>query len=175
MGQKGDGSEEAAATQTDISRRLFGESTGLRKGIIGELEAILGFPQTTQPGEEANRPTGVLEGAFRPAREALESQYGVAREQVLSSVPGRGGQLNQMLSDVALERAGAVSGLKGQLINQAFNQALGLSTQMPALALGGLGSAGQLQSASANRRLQRDIAIGQAVGESSSNKMAIGL
>src|SRR3990172_7553634 len=171
MGQKGDGSEEAAATQTDISRRLFGESTGLRKGIIGELEAILGFPQTTQPGEEANRPTGVLEGAFRPAREALESQYGVAREQVLSSVPGRGGQLNQMLSDVALERAGAVSGLKGQLINQAF----GLSTQMPALALGGLGSAGQLQSASANRRLQRDIAIGQAVGESSSNKMAIGL
>src|SRR3990172_8170849 len=101
MGQKGDGSEEAAATQTQIARQLFGESTGLRKGIIGELEAILGFPQSAKPVEgEPSRPTGVLEGAFRPAREALESQFGVAREQILSSVPSRGGQLNQQLADV---------------------------------------------------------------------------
>src|SRR3990172_2306292 len=43
---KGGGGNSAGQAQEEIARKLFGESTGLRQGIIGELEGILGFPAT---------------------------------------------------------------------------------------------------------------------------------
>jgi hypothetical protein len=85
---------------------------------------------------------------FTSVRENLEDQFGVARENILSRIPMRGGQLYQSLADVEHQRAraiGQIPMLELPTRQTLFSQALQAATQSPIEAAGQLGGiAGQL-------------------------------
>ena len=105
-----------------------------------------------------------IRGTFNPAREAIEAQFAAAREQLLSSNPAQGGQLNTLLSGLGTDRARSVAGLEAQLISNAWNQALGLATGAPPVAMQGLGAASQQLTNISQLQFQNALQLGQAIG-----------
>ena len=104
--------EDAANLQAQIARQLFDEASPLRGTNLNELAQ---FAQTGQ------LPTALrtgLDPLYATGREGLESQYGVARENILSSIPSRGGQLNRQLADLEKARAGAVGTLRSDILGK---------------------------------------------------------
>ena len=143
--------------QTQIARQLFMETTPLRTGLMASLQDILGMPRTVEPqtaswvpGIPADKATGVkgTKGRFKftstpgmevnpfgiygQAKESLEQQYPVAREAVLSTIPGRGGQLNDQLFNLEKTRASEVGGLRERVITNALGLASGAAFGTPA-------------------------------------------
>jgi hypothetical protein len=112
---------------------------------------------------------------FAPEREAIEAQFRRARENVLSSTPMRGGQLNRSLADLEIARAMGVSGLESDVRRQAFNQALGVGFQIPALSISGLGAAGGIYGQAANRALQETQQKNQSIGSIAGIAAAAGM
>jgi len=121
---------DVARNIRDISQQLYGETAGLRSGTTDVLNRVLA-------GE---RPEQFR--IFAPEREAVESQFRNARESILASTPARGGQLNTLLANTDLARAGTLSQMDADIRRSAFDQALRTGYGVPALSLGGLGSAG---------------------------------
>ena len=100
---------DAAQLQADIARQLFGETGPLRTTSLGQLQGFLTngtLPFPLQSGLDQIRTTG---------REDLESQYNVARQNILGLTPNRGGQLNSALANTELARAQAVGRLGADL------------------------------------------------------------
>lgn len=78
----------------------------------------------------ANPPAGQASPTlYAPARTALEQQYGVAKDQLLSTMP-RGGQLNSALANLILQRAQGVGSLTGNLFNQTQGRAMQMAPLM---------------------------------------------
>jgi len=50
----GGGGSEAAKRQQEIAEQLFGESTGIRQGLVNEFETILGLDRTLFEGGTIN-------------------------------------------------------------------------------------------------------------------------
>ncbi|MDI6741619.1 MAG: hypothetical protein QMD11_02675 [Smithella sp.] len=104
---------------------------------------------------------------FNTGKEALESQYGLAKEAVLANLPRGGGQV-RAITDVETARAGEAAGLPmelsanitGDLMNKAYGAAFGA----PGQAMTGLGSAAGLRSQSDAIRAQRQAAQAQGMG-----------
>jgi hypothetical protein len=158
--------EDAANLQAQIAKQLFDEASPLRSANLNEL------------AEYAR--TGVLPTALRTSldplyatgREGLESQYSVARENLLSQNPSRGGQLNQQLAELDKARAGSVGRLRSDILGQyelplrqnlftlGVNTGLGQSTQ----GLQGLGSSAQNFMSLANTAAQQYGQAGQSAG-----------
>lgn len=92
--------------------------------------------------------------AYAPAREALEAQYGGARENVLASMPS-GGALDSALANVETGRAREVGGLSSQIIMDLLNKSFGSAFGAPGEAMGGASSAASLAN-------QRTLAAQQA-------------
>lgn len=159
---------DAANLQAQIAKQLFDEASPLRGANLAQL------------GEFAQ--TGVLPVALRAGldplyatgREGLEKQYGVARQNILSSIPMRGGQLNKQLADLEQARAGSVGTLRSNILGQyelplrqqlfttGVNAGLGQSTQ----GLTGLG-------ASATNFMQLAQAAGKEAGASGQSAGAL--
>jgi hypothetical protein len=122
---------------------------------MASLQDILGMPRTMEPSTATYVPRGkgVKQagfkytpidggmkvnpfGMFGGAREDLEDQFSVAREDTLSTVPNRGGQLNKNLYDLGTSRAKAVGGLKERVIGNALNAASGVASSGPQAIMG---------------------------------------
>jgi len=103
---------DAAALQAQIARQLFDEASGLRQTNLNSLN---NFALT------GNLPTPLATGLGRimtTGREGLESQYNVARANILGGTPMRGGQLNAALADLEMRRAGSVGRLGADVLGQ---------------------------------------------------------
>src|SRR5919108_952235 len=123
---------EAAQWQSLIARDLFQETRPLRVAGQSQLGRFL------RTGEA---PTALIP-AFAPVRETAESQYDVARENILGRTGSRGGLLSQQLGQLELDRAQTISGLEAPLRQELFNKGLAVGFQQPALAMTGLQGAG---------------------------------
>ena len=145
---------EADATQRleEIARQIFNQTAPLRGQTVDALSRVLA----------GQRPSSLR--VFAPEREALESQFRRARENVLSTTPTRGGQLNRSLVDLEIARAMGVSGLESDIRRTAFTQALGTGFGIPAVSIAGLGSAAGLFGATASRSLQETQGKNQSIG-----------
>jgi hypothetical protein len=134
--------------QADISKKIFEESTPLRQSLVGSAEEKLGMTPSFAPSPVA------LFGPNAPERQAVEAQYGNAKENILSTVPMRGSELNRNLVGLEAARAGDI----GQLEANATNQALALGSDIglgtTATTLSGLNAARIGASAQANRQAQ---------------------
>jgi len=122
----------AAAKAKQVAMHLFGQTEPLRVGVVQTLTDLIG-----------GKPLGQIQG-YAPSREALESQFNVANQNIMNSVPNRGGLLSSELAQSQLARAQSVGMLDAQLRQQAFGQASNIGFQTPALTLGGLSSAGNI-------------------------------
>lgn len=140
--------------QSQIARQLFMETTPLRTGLMASIQDILGMPRTIQPqtaswapgtgqkgspdrfGKFAFADAPGMEvnpfGVYGQAKEGLEQQYPIAREAILSTIPGRGGQLNDQLFNLEKTRASEVGGLRERVISNALSLAGGAAFQTPA-------------------------------------------
>jgi len=141
--------ERAGQEIRDMSRELFETTSGLRSETLGTLNRVLA-------GE---RPENFR--IFAPEREAVESQFRSARENIIASSPARGGQLNRLLAGTDIARAQTLGGMEADVRRSAFEQSLGLGFQTPVVSLAGLGSAAGIFGAAANRS-QQDVAGGKS-------------
>lgn len=104
---------------------------------------------------------------FNTGKEALESQYGLAKDAVLANLPRGGGQVRG-ITDVETARAGEAARLPmelsanitGDLMNKAYGAAFGA----PGEAMSGLGSAAGLRSQSDAIRAQQQAAQSKGMG-----------
>lgn len=105
-----------------------GQMTKL-KGLQAQLEALPGpeakpgiFPEFFNTGEIPAvlkpAPLPPLVKNYAPVREAVEDQFDVAREAVLSQSGGRGGPLLEALRRVEVDRARTVAGLSADIAKQ---------------------------------------------------------
>jgi hypothetical protein len=172
---------ELAAQSADIARQLFEGSAGLRSGGTSQLEAFLGTG--TLPAALQQTPLPPLANTYAPARDALEAQYDVARENVLSRTPTRGGQLHDALVDVETRRAQALGGLSADIARQEqarqdqtlltenalrsglFEAALRTGYGQGPVALGGLNAAAGQFGSVANRALHEQLKREEAMKE----------
>ena len=176
-------------TQEGVAKQLFTETTPLRTGLLASLEDIFGLPRTIQPstvefipkgqkgaGTPRMTPTGTELavnpfGMFAGARENLEAQYPVARKNILSTIPNRGGQLNKNLFDLETTRSREVGGLKERVIGNALQAASGALSGNPALlSLPDRGAArqsaeAQIQMANAQAGSQKKAGTAGAIGQ----------
>ena len=173
-GRSGGGAASAETAlsreQAVIVRELYEQTRGLRGGLIGAAERRLGLPLTQGetrdgvffPMSEAG---GALFGPGAPEREALELGFTGAREDILSRVPARGGQLNRILSDIEVDRARSIGALEAEATREATDIATGAAFEAPRLALGGLGAAAEGFGRAATRQSQSETAKGQGIGQ----------
>jgi len=158
---------DLAGTQEQIAREMFGQTAGLRGGSVDTLQRVLA-------GE---RPENFR--IFAPEREAVESQFRTARENIIASSPARGGQLNELLAGTDRARAQTLGGMEADIRRQAFLQALSVGFgAAPAIGLGAFQNAGQLFSTIANRNetgvMGKNSAFGSIGGQLSGMGAAAG-
>jgi hypothetical protein len=106
-----------------------------------------------------------LFGPRAPEREALETGFNQAREGILSRTPMRGGQLNQTLANLEVDRARSLGQMEAGATQQALGFATGAPFTAPGAAIAGLGSAaGQFGNIAQREQAQqssKDQSIGQ--------------
>ena len=170
FGKGGDGGErerrgarETSEEQARIARELFGQTAGLRTGTLSTLEALL----------RGERPATMR--VFAPEREAIESQFGRARENIISGTPARGGLMSRLLADVETERAQALGAQEAGVRREGFEQALRLGWGAPGTALSGLGSAAASFGGLFQSQAQLEAAEQGAKGEARGSAAMLGL
>lgn len=155
----------------DLARQYFIETAPVRREYLGQ-----GMDVLTGKTEPLDLP------AFRELdalnKQTTEKQYGVAKQNILDTLP-RGGGLQKALADLETERAQGLSTnrmqLTANLITQILAQLYGGAFGAPGEALAGLGSAagsyaqryGATEIAQANRlgsHIQGLSSIGRSFG-----------
>jgi len=171
---KGSGGGRAASAETDLSREqariareIFERTRGLRGGLIGGAERRLGLPMTQldEFGQPIAQSDVALFGPRAPEREALELGFTGARENILSRVPGRGGQMNRILSDLEIDRARSIGGMEAQATREAVDIASGAAFTAPSQAITGLGAAAGGFGRALDRQSQQETGKGQGIGQ----------
>lgn len=96
---------------TSDATGIMRQTSPLRSLTAGNLAAVLGGGRTDQLR------------VFAPEREALESQFGRARDNLIGGgTPG--GQMNRSLADLEIARAQSVAGLESDVRRRAFEDSL---------------------------------------------------
>lgn len=116
----------------------YNSTRGLRQGFLQQYTDLMtGHLDPSQMPQYAP--------AFAQGKEAIEDQYGLAREGIISNAP-RGGAMQGQLADLESSRAEQASTLPMMLAagitEDMMNKAYGTSFQTaPQLAMGGMGTA----------------------------------
>lgn len=119
----------------------------------------------TAPGSPAFDPSQSF--LYSPLKTAVENQYKVARNNIISST-APGGALTSRLADLEESRANMLSAGVSDILDKEYSTALSLATGGTTQALGGLGSAGaiqaQLQAANQARQSSAKQGLGSGLG-----------
>ena len=94
-----------------------------------------------------------MEGGFDPTgtpmygagKQALETQYGTAKENIMSNLP-KGGALLSSLAGADISKAGDLATMTGGISQDVYNKAYGMATGAPGQAMQGLGGAASAMS-----------------------------
>ena len=168
FGGKGGGGGASQANTADrltdvqarLAQQLWDQTDPNRKVAIEQLGNVLG-------GQSP-----LAQSMFAPTRDLFEKQFTAQRQNILDTSPARGGQLNQALLNMQIQKPFQLAQLEAQtrlpLIEAGINTAFGA----PSTSLQGLGQANQsaLQGAQfgLNRRqsnLGNAKAFGQGAGQ----------
>jgi len=202
MGKGGGGSSPSlggvnkmAKQQAEIAKAIFGESTPLRQSLTASMMSSLGIPITApevqldkkgNPIKNKGKGLGPVDltgahvipglfGATPAERQAIESQFNVAKENTIGMAPSRGSALNRNIADINIARAADVAGLTSAEKQRALSAALGGAYDTPQQAMGGLNQAAgnltsiaSLQNAQAQQQQQGKGQLGQGIGKAAS-------
>lgn len=120
-----------------IAQKYWQETKPVREGFYDVFQ---------QQREGTFEPTEhpLYEPMYRTGRSGLESQYGAAREAIMSQLP-KGGQLNEALVNLEMDRAQAIGGLEDQIaqsiVQDMINKSYGVAFQSPQTSVAGLSAA----------------------------------
>ena len=133
MGGKND-EPKAGKTAAKIAEKLYKQTNPMRKGIIGRGEEFMagGFDPTQMP-------------MWDIGKAGIESQYGTARQNILSNMPAGGG-LNEAMMQTDLSRANQLSGLGANIAQDEYNKLYGLATGTPQQSMSTLANVGASQA-----------------------------
>src|SRR5688572_7656324 len=104
--------EQVLSMQTSSAEGILKQTSPLRSVTTANLLDVL------TGGSNPNL------GFAAPTREAIESQFGRARENIIQTTPNQGGQLNRSLADLEIARAQSVGGLEADTRRKAFEDSL---------------------------------------------------
>jgi hypothetical protein len=132
---------------------LFTQTAGLRIGTVDILQRVLAGerPETFR--------------VFAPEREAVESQFRNVRENILATMPARGGQLSRLLAEAEVGRARTLGELEADVRRRGMEQALGVGFGVPGTAFAGIQGAGGIFGTAAGRAQQDVQAKNQSIGQ----------
>jgi len=126
---------EAAAAQ--IAGETYKETAPIRDTLLLQMQDFL------KGGDPSKSPT--FAPLYANARAGIESQYNVARDNILSGTPRGGGQINA-LAGMELDRAGNIDNAQNTIASNIFNDILqktyGVAFNAPQQSMAGLGQAG---------------------------------
>lgn len=157
----GDASSAAANKLADISAQMFEEGSGVRGQIQDMASKVLS-------GEYSPRMLPAYAPLYAESKKGLESQYNVARNNIMSNTPA-GGALYSALADLENKRASSIGSagntLTSSLVSDIINKGYGGAYNSAGSALSGLsGSANTLASLN-NTEVASGNAIGQGFGQ----------
>ena len=141
---------------SQISADYYNKSAPLREKLLNQSNAFMSgnYDVTQSP-------------VYGALKNTIESQYGRARENVLSSVP-TGGALSGALTGLEAQRAGNLTSAVGGLAEQEMNRAAALGSGSFQQASAGLGAAGgiqgQLSLAQSQQKAQAMSGLGSGLG-----------
>jgi len=122
---------------TEISKMLFESTAPMRDSLIGDLTSVA--EGTFDPKTSAS-----YNPLFAEAKGGIEDQYGVAKENIISSLP-RGGGMERALTEVETGRAETSAELPAQLskniMDDMMSKAYGVAFGTPQTSLQGIGAA----------------------------------
>lgn len=143
---------QAASEQSRLARELAGESSPLRKALIGDAQDFV------TGGRDVS---GLPE--FAAAKSAGEMQFNRARDSVIANTP-EGGALTSALTNLEADRARSFTELSGALSEAEVNRGVQLATFGAAQGSQGLGAAAFTQSQRAAAEAQQNAAKGTGLG-----------
>lgn len=137
-------------------------------GIGGTVNSLTmpGSPDSTaSPGitSGGGMMTALNDPSFLALRDATNSQFARARDNVLSTVP-TGGTLDAALTGLEGARASSLSQGAGATFENELGRAMALATGTTGTALGGLGSAASAQALTAQANAAQQAGKSQALG-----------
>lgn len=161
--------KQAQEKATKALRDILGQQTSSAQGILAQTGPLRSLTATNLAEVLGGGRTDMLR-VMAPEREALEAQYGRARENIIAGGE-RGGMLNRSLADLETARAQSVAGLESDVRRRAFEDALRIgfgaapSTVFPAFqgaasTLGGMAQMGAQQQAAGGAGLGSAAAVG---------------
>lgn len=200
MAKKGGGSSEPESSRllSELARDMYTQTAPLRGAVLqqsgGEYAGLAAAPKPYQAGMQAfnnlaGRSNRFLAGGldvtqspmYGAMKQGVEQEYGAARDLLLSQVP-RGGAQTAGLVDLAGQRAGMMTGIRGDLAQQELARAervaqTGLADRSDAISrafglasMGGvdpgsaLAQSAAAQSAAMQAGAQRSAGKGSALG-----------
>lgn len=142
--------EESAA---QMAQQLFAQTSPLREQLVGDMGSFL-------QGGYNPRNLPAYQPLYAAARTGPESQYNVARENILSNT-ARGGGQTQALANLEQNRAVQTGNMESlitqDLLGDILGKAYGAAFQTPQVSIGGTGSAASSYAA-------RQAALSQSQG-----------
>ena len=139
---KASGSEK---TQEKYAKQLSGMAKDYWKDTEGIRGQLIGRGENFLSGNWSPESTPM----YTAGQNQIEDQYGVAQQQMLSSMPSGGG-LQQGLGDLSQGRADSLTDLASQIYQNQYNtelgNAYGLGMASPQTAMSGMAGAGGVNS-----------------------------
>lgn len=120
---------------TKIAKDLYESTSPIRQGFYNEWGDL----------NEGKMPFS-FQTMYAPAKQAIEDQYGIARENVLANTPMGGGLFDQ-LTNVETARAGQLSQTVAQAVQDMVSKAYGAAFQSPQTSVQALGIPAQIGQA----------------------------
>jgi hypothetical protein len=161
MGGKGDVNvpenpyEQALA---NLIQQAYQETVPLRTEITRQL---------TDFAHSSEMP-GYYSPVYEAGKQAIETQYQIARENLISQLP-KSGALTAALADLEASRAATLGGLRAQIAQDLANKAFGYATGVPGQAISGYGTLagtyGSRQAAAMAAQAQQAAATRSMLGQ----------
>jgi len=133
-GGSADQTSAASNAMAQIAGDLYKTTDPLRKNMVGGFEDFMegGFDPTGTP-------------MYGAGKQALETQYGTAKESIMSNLP-KGGALLNALAGADISKAGDMATMSGNISQDVYNKAYGMATGAPQTAISGYGGAANAMS-----------------------------
>jgi len=120
---------EPALAQMDMGQEWWNQTAPIRSGVTSRLTDFLqgNFDPTAS-------------ALYAPSKMAIEDQYGVARENLVSALPSGGGMYDAM---AALEgnRARSLADTVANIAGDEYSKAYGVATSSPQMSMSGMAGA----------------------------------
>lgn len=171
MSKKGGASNPSADQLAGISRDIYNQTNPLRQALLDRSMNFLGIRAVpnSQPsggfgwggsggfgGRYKTKPTMNYEFTgsnfdpsqsflFNPAKNAIDSQFKIARDNVLATT-APGGALTSNLANLEFQKANSMAGAMSDIAQQEYNNALNFATGGTNQAMSGLNSSAAIQA-----------------------------